>query len=338
MASGCSGLPKLRQLTSARGRAPRRPGWPRPRPPPARCPAAGSRAHQRWLPSEVMASARPGVDAGGRVLEPQHAGVAARAVHRVEEQLVVVLRHTHDVSDSMVEQVGARVAGSARAASAESARRADRSAGSARGGRAAGRPRAAKPRARRPAPRRRAGRGCAAAAGGHRADHRGRASPSGRRWRAPRRGAGLDDGQHALLALAGHDLEGLHARLALGHLGHVDVHAHAARVAVSLVAQVRPAPQVLDADDQAGVEHLEAGLDEPLLLERVAHLHAGALGRRRRRRRSRPMPAPTHRRCRRARWTSRTAPPGCPRPDARPEHQPLTGRTPRQNTFTSGLS
>ena len=35
--------------------------------------------------------------------------------------------------------------------------------------------------------------------------------------------------------------------------------------------------EVLDADDQAGVEDLEAGLDEPLLLEGVADLHARPL-------------------------------------------------------------
>ena len=50
--------------------------------------------------------------------------------------------------------------------------------------------------------------------------------------------------------------------------------------AVSLVAQREPgAAEVLDADDQAGVEQREARLDEALLLERVADLHARALGR-----------------------------------------------------------
>jgi hypothetical protein len=34
----------------------------------------------------------------------------------------------------------------------------------------------------------------------------------------------------------------------------------------------------LDAHHEVGIEHLQARLDEPLLLERVAHLHAGTLG------------------------------------------------------------
>ena len=52
------------------------------------------------------------------------------------------------------------------------------------------------------------------------------------------------------------------------------------RAAVSLVAQTRPAPpEVLDPDDQVGVEQLQARLDQPLLLIGVAHLDTGALGR-----------------------------------------------------------
>ena len=39
---------------------------------------------------------------------------------------------------------------------------------------------------------------------------------------------GLDDGQHPLLGLAGHDLVGLHTGLAPRHGRHVDVHTHAA--------------------------------------------------------------------------------------------------------------
>ena len=52
-----------------------------------------------------------------------------------------------------------------------------------------------------------------------------------------------------------------------------------ARLAVSLVAHGQPgAAEVLDADDEAGVEQGQARLDEPLLLERIADLHARPLG------------------------------------------------------------
>ena len=76
-----------------------------------------------------------------------------------------------------------------------------------------------------------------------------------------------------------------------GDRGHVEVHADAARDAVSLgrAGEARAA-EVLDADHQAGVEQGQAGLDQALLLERVADLHRGALVRRCPRR-SRPTPA-----------------------------------------------
>ena len=65
-----------------------------------------------------------------------------------------------------------------------------------------------------------------------------------------------------------------------GHGGDVDVHAHAAaRRRLAGGAGEAGAAEVLDADDEAGVEQREAGLDQPLLLERVADLHARALGR-----------------------------------------------------------
>ena len=52
------------------------------------------------------------------------------------------------------------------------------------------------------------------------------------------------------------------------------------RLAISLVAQQSPAPpRSWIADDEAGVEQREAGLDQPLLLERVTDLHVGPLGR-----------------------------------------------------------
>src|SRR5690606_24687958 len=88
----------------------------------------------------------------------------------------------------------------------------------------------------------------------------------------------LDDGQHPLLALADHDLEGLHALLADVDLREPQVHPDPA-LGGGLAGGAGDAggPEVLDADDEAGVEDLQAGLDEALLLERVAHLDAGSL-------------------------------------------------------------
>ena len=57
--SGCSGLPKFRQLTSASGRAPTHARLRTDSATTRAVPARGSTAHQRWLPSVVRASARP---------------------------------------------------------------------------------------------------------------------------------------------------------------------------------------------------------------------------------------------------------------------------------------
>ncbi len=89
---------------------------------------------------------------------------------------------------------------------------------------------------------------------------------------------GRDDGEHALLALARHHLPGLHPLLTPWHGRDVDVHAHAAparRLAGG--AGEAGAAEILDPDDQPGVEQLQAGFDQPLLLEGIAHLDAGAL-------------------------------------------------------------
>ena len=52
-----------------------------------------------------------------------------------------------------------------------------------------------------------------------------------------------------------------------------------ARAAGSLAAQLRPAaPQILNANHQPAVVQIEAGLDELLLLKRVADLNRGPLG------------------------------------------------------------
>ena len=119
-----------------------------------------------------------------------------------------------------------------------------------------------------------------AAPGGDRADHRGGDLPPVADGQQLVEVLGLDDRQHPLLALAGEHLERLHARLALGDLGHVDVHAHPAPAGRLAGGAREPgAAEVLDADHEVGVEHLEAGLDEPLLLERVTHLDARPLGR-----------------------------------------------------------
>ena len=112
------------------------------------------------------------------------------------------------------------------------------------------------------------------------AHHRGPDLPLGADLLHPGQVAGGHDGQHPLLALGRHDLVVGHARLAPGHGGDVDVHAHPApgrRLAGG--AGQAGAAQILDAHHQLGVEQLEARLDQALLLVGVAHLDAGPLGR-----------------------------------------------------------
>ena len=149
---------------------------------------------------------------------------------------------------------------------------------------------------------------------GDRADHRGPDLPPLADGQHGVEVVGLDDGEHPLLALRRHDLEGLHARLAPRDRADVDVHADAARDGrLARRAAEAGAAEVLDPDHQAGVEQLEAGLDQPLLLERVADLHARPLAASSA---SSPKPADARtltRRCRRARWTTRAARRGCPR-------------------------
>ena len=92
-------------------------------------------------------------------------------------------------------------------------------------------------------------------------------------------GLGRDDGQHPLLALARHHLPGLHALLAPRHGADVDVHADAAAPGRLARGAGQPGTtEVLDPHHELGVEQLQAGLDETLLLEGVAHLDAGSLG------------------------------------------------------------
>ena len=118
-----------------------------------------------------------------------------------------------------------------------------------------------------------------AAAGGDGADDRGPHVPPSTEIEDGVEVFGPDDGQHALLRLAGHDLERLHGRLPARYGGHVDVHTHAAprRGLARGTGQARAA-KVLDAGDQTSVEERQTGFDEPLLFERIAHLDARALG------------------------------------------------------------
>ena len=89
----------------------------------------------------------------------------------------------------------------------------------------------------------------------------------------------LGDQQHALLRLAQHDLVGSHAGVALRHQIEFDLQANAAAPA-HLAGRAGQAggAHVLDADDRAGLHGFEAGFEQQLLQERIAHLHIGPLG------------------------------------------------------------
>ena len=91
---------------------------------------------------------------------------------------------------------------------------------------------------------------------------------------------GRDDGQHALLRLAGEHLVRLHRRLAQRH--PVELRPHPGptrRRRLGQGAGQAGAAEVLDALDELRVVELQTGLDEQLLGERVTHLHGRALGR-----------------------------------------------------------
>ena len=88
--------------------------------------------------------------------------------------------------------------------------------------------------------------------------------------------AGLDDGEHPLLALARHDLDRAHRLLPARNGSDVDVHAEPCPRSGLAGGAGEPGPaQVLDADDEAGVEQGETGLDEPLFLVGIADLNTG---------------------------------------------------------------
>ena len=111
----------------------------------------------------------------------------------------------------------------------------------------------------------------------------------------------------------------------------VDVHAEAG-VGGRLARRAGEpgAAEVLDADDEAGVEQLEAGLDEALLLVRVADLDARPLGGVRPgpspRRRSRPRRARSPRRCRPGPVCEPSSTARLPTPEASAEHEALDGQ------------
>src|SRR5207245_6471459 len=87
-----------------------------------------------------------------------------------------------------------------------------------------------------------------------------------------------DDREHTLLRLAGHDLDGLHAGLARRDLRQVHIHSRAALGrGLTRRAGEPGSAEILHADREASVEQREAGLDEPLLFERITDLHAGTL-------------------------------------------------------------
>ena len=232
---------------------------------------AGPRVRVR---RERHAAVRRGQPGAGQA---EQRGVGARPGHRVEEELVVVLAVDPARRAQQRQQVGGAV-GRRRRRAARRARRlaravVERCVVGQRGGGDVGQHGAvhAVADAQAAAP---AGLGLR-----DRADDGGPHLPLGADGRHRRPRLGRDDGQHALLALAGHHLPGLHALLAPRHRRHVDVHADAAasgRLAGG--AGQAGAAEVLDADDELRVEQLEAGLNQPLLLEGVAHLHAGALG------------------------------------------------------------
>ena len=350
MTSGCSGFPKLRQLTTAR----------RPR--------ADAREVRDRLGEHERGAARVGrgQHASGfesvviatparrrrqpRATEAQQRGVATGSDDGVQEQLVVVLAvDPRGVDDeAQAGRRGTSPGGSSSVGS--SASRASRSAGRAAGGRSAGRRR----RAPRPAPRRgpapsspsrirsQPDRRCRR----RRATARSPARRPSRRppsARTPRRTSPSGSGAtiasmrswlSEVMTSAGH-----HRRLAARHRGDVDVHAEpGSRRGLARRAREPRAAQVLDPDDEARVEQLEARLDEPLLLVGVADLDARALRRRRRRRpRTPPRRGPRRRRCRRGRspHPSRTA--RLPTPLARPSTSRSMGSAPMHRTLTSGL-
>ena len=90
---------------------------------------------------------------------------------------------------------------------------------------------------------------------------------------------GLHHRHHALLRLAHEDLLRREVGVAQGHEVEVDEHAAVAgRRELGGGTRDAGGAEILDAADDARLEQFEGALDEELLHEGVAHLHAGALG------------------------------------------------------------
>ena len=93
-----------------------------------------------------------------------------------------------------------------------------------------------------------------------------------------RLGAGLQHHEHALLALRQHHLVGGHAGLARRHLVEVELDADAAFVGHLHRRRGEPGrAHVLDGDDGVLLHQLEAGFEQQLLGEGIAHLHRRTL-------------------------------------------------------------
>ena len=92
--------------------------------------------------------------------------------------------------------------------------------------------------------------------------------------------ARLDDGHHPFLGLAHQDLFGAEGGIAERYLVELDEHAAVAGAGQLRGGAGQPgAAEVLDPADQPGGEELQRALDQQLLHEGVAHLHARPLAR-----------------------------------------------------------
>src|SRR5205807_1290559 len=88
----------------------------------------------------------------------------------------------------------------------------------------------------------------------------------------------LHDEEHPLLGLAEQHLFGRHAVLAPRHAAEIDLHPQpAARGHLGCGAGESRGPHILDRDDGAGGQGLQARLDEELAGKRIPHLHRGSV-------------------------------------------------------------
>ncbi len=245
-------------------------------------------AHHRGI--GVRRDGDPPIALGqARASQAEQRGVPAGTLDRVQEQLVVILAVDPAGVAQEPEEIGAAVArgrqgvGPVESARGEVRRRRQRSfqqrrLGGERGRRDVGQDLAARPVEHPQA----AGRLTVARQArrlGHDPDHTHADLPAVTEGLHGRPRLGGDDGQHPLLALARHHLPRRHRLLAQRHGREVDVDADpAARRRLAGGADEAGPAEVLDPDDQPVVEQRQAGLDQPLLLEGIAHLHAGSLG------------------------------------------------------------